>query len=464
MNIMNICCIGAGYVGGPTMAIIAKFCPNIKVTVVDTDQEKINAWNTNNLPVYEPGLLEIIQKTRNKNLFFSTNIEESIKNSKIIFICVGTPTKEYGIGQGEASDLTYIENCAHRIGAILKENHSNKDQKIIVEKSTVPVKTANIIKNIINCYNINMNVEILSNPEFLAEGSAIKDLENPDRVLIGGNYKNIEGKQAMETLVNIYKKWVDKNKIITTNIWSSELSKLTANAFLAQRISSINAISELCEYTGANINEIEKSIGSDKRIGKYFLKASIGFGGSCFQKDIYNLIYICNYYGLKKIANYWKNVIEINNYQKLRFVTKVIHQLNNTLKNKKISILGFSFKKDTNDTREAPSIFLVKKLIQEKVQKISIYDPKVTKDSIYKTLNLEDKDNNILDIQDNVYEATKSSHAIIIATEWDIFKDLDYTKIYNEMKKPAYLFDGRNILNLDQIKSLGFKAFGVGIS
>ncbi|WP_262506532.1 nucleotide sugar dehydrogenase [Sphingobacterium sp. T2] len=364
-QIKKICCIGAGYVGGPTMSVIAKQCPDIQITLVDVNAARIAAWNDDNLdniPVYEPGLAEIVGECRNRNLFFSTDIDKAIDEADMIFISVNTPTKNYGRGKGMAADLKYIELCARQIA------HVAKNDKIVVEKSTLPVRTAAALKSILDNTGTGVNFHILSNPEFLAEGTAIKDLLEPDRVLIGG-----ENKDAIQALVDIYARWVDRDKILTTNLWSSELSKLTANAFLAQRVSSINSISELCEKTGANVDEVAKAIGMDSRIGPKFLKASVGFGGSCFQKDILNLVYIARSYNLHEVADYWEQVIIMNDHQKHRFADNIIQTLFNTVNGKKIAILGWAFKKDTNDTRESASIYVADYLLNE-LANISVYD------------------------------------------------------------------------------------------
>ncbi len=458
MKITKICCIGAGYVGGPTMAVIAKKNPNIQVTIVDINEQRIAAWNNpdvSKLPIYEPGLAEIVEETRGKNLFFSTNIDKAIDESEMIFISVNTPTKTYGKGKGMAADLKYVELCARNIAEVATSD------KIVVEKSTLPVRTAQAIKSILHNIGSQVNFHILSNPEFLAEGTAIEDLLNPDRVLIGG-----ESKIAIESLANVYGSWVPKDRILTTNLWSSELSKLTANAFLAQRVSSINAISELCEHTEANVNEVAKAIGMDSRIGSKFLKASVGFGGSCFQKDILNLVYIARSYNLNEVANYWEQVIIMNDHQKRRFADKLIKTLYNTVSGKKISMLGWAFKKDTNDTRESAAIYVTDHLLNEQA-KISVYDPKVPKEKVYSDLNYlntrteqENQDNVI--INDNPYDTVKDSHAIAIMTEWDEFKNYDWKKIYNDMKKPAFIFDGRNVLDKSEMNKIGFEYFSIG--
>lgn len=461
--VKSICCIGAGYVGGPTMAVLALKNPEIKITVVDVNQERINAWNDTNLdllPVYEPGLAEIIAKTRNVNLFFSTDVDQAIDEAEMIFISVNTPTKTYGVGKGMAADLKYIELCARQIARVATS------PKIVVEKSTLPVRTASTIKTILKNSENNVAFEILSNPEFLAEGTAISDLLNPDRVLIGGDYHTNQGKQAINTLVSIYENWVPSNKIITTNIWSSELSKLTANAFLAQRISSINAMSAICEATEANIDEVAYAIGKDSRIGEKFLKASVGFGGSCFQKDILNLVYIAQSFGLNEVAAYWEQVILMNNYQKKRFARKIVSEMFNTVSGKKIALLGWAFKKDTNDSRESAAIDIANYLIEEQAE-LHIYDPKVTSQQILSDLeritNLPiNQLSSKITIHSNSSEIFQKAHAVVILTEWDAFKSYDYEAIKKQMFEPAFLFDGRNILDPTKIKQIGFQYYGIG--
>ncbi|PWH82390.1 nucleotide sugar dehydrogenase [Algibacter marinivivus] len=458
MKVTKICCIGAGYVGGPTMAVIAKKNPNIKVTIVDINKARIDAWNdpdVSKLPIYEPGLAEIVKETRGKNLFFSTEIDKAINESEMIFISVNTPTKTYGKGKGMAADLKYVELCARNIAEVAKTD------KIVVEKSTLPVRTAQAIKSILDNTGSNVNFEILSNPEFLAEGTAIQDLLNPDRVLIGG-----ESKDAIESLANIYGSWVPQAQILRTNVWSSELSKLTANAFLAQRISSINAISELCEKTEANVDEVAKAIGMDSRIGPKFLKSSVGFGGSCFQKDILNLVYIARSYNLQAVADYWEQVIILNDHQKRRFADHLISTLYNTVSGKKIGFLGWAFKKDTNDTRESAAIYVADHLLNEQAN-IAVYDPKVSNEKIQSDLNYlntrsEEENNKLVQATDTPYEALKDAHAVAIMTEWDEFKTYDWEKIYTEMKKPAFIFDGRNILNKSEMEKIGFEYSSIG--
>ena len=456
MEITKICCIGAGYVGGPTMAIIAQKCPHIKVTVVDLNADRIAAWNdsnVDNIPIYEPGLSEIVAESRNRNLFFSTDVEAAIDEAEMIFISVNTPTKTYGAGKGMASDLKYIELCARQIAKVAKND------KIVVEKSTLPVRTAEAVKSILDNTGNGVKFQILSNPEFLAEGTAVSDLLNPDRVLIGGD-PSVEGQIAIQKLVAIYSKWVPSQQILTTNLWSSELSKLTANAFLAQRISSINAMSELCEKTGADINEVARAIGMDSRIGPKFLKASVGFGGSCFQKDILNLVYIAKSFGLNEVADYWEQVIIMNDHQKDRFAKNIITTLYNTISGKKIAFLGWAFKKDTNDTRESAAIYVADYLLKEEAN-IAVYDPKVSENKILADLDyLESRkpELNRKGIQsfEDSYSACKNAHAIAILTEWDEFNSYDWQKIYDNMEKPAFVFDGRNILDRKKLTEIGF--------
>lgn len=456
MKITSICCIGAGYVGGPTMAVIAQKCPHIKVTVVDLNEARIAAWNDDNLdnlPVYEPGLDKVVAEARGRNLFFSTNVDQAIDEAQMIFISVNTPTKNYGAGKGMAADLKYIELCARQIARVSKQD------KIVVEKSTLPVRTAEAIKNILDNTGNGVQFQILSNPEFLAEGTAVEDLHAPDRVLIGG-----EDQEAIQSLFDIYSNWVPKDRILTTNVWSSELSKLTANAFLAQRVSSINAISELCEKTGADVTEVAKAIGMDARIGSKFLKASVGFGGSCFQKDILNLVYIAKSYGLNEVADYWEQVVIMNDHQKNRFSKNIVKTLYNTVSGKKITMLGWAFKKDTNDTRESAAINIAQNLMAEQAN-IAVFDPKVLEVQIKQDLtDLDEKNLNLVSVYNNAYDACLDSHAIAIVTEWDEFKTYNWQKIYDNMLKPAFIFDGRNILDKKQLTEIGFNYIAVGSS
>ncbi len=459
MKINNICCIGAGYVGGPTMSIIAQKNPHIIVNVVDMNHDKIKAWNStnlNNLPVYEPGLSSIVEKARNRNLFFSTDVNKHIKQADMIFISVNTPTKISGEGKGYAADLKYVEACALQIAKV------SKTDKIIVEKSTVPVRTSEKIKEILTANNSNVNFQILSNPEFLAEGTAMRDLEIPDRVLIGGE-KSKEGQKAVQSLVDIYSAWVPRTNILTTNLWSSELSKLTANAFLAQRISSINSLSELCEETGADIEEVSKAIGMDSRIGSSFLKTSVGFGGSCFQKDILNLVYIARSMRLEKVADYWEQILIINNHQRNRFSNKIIDCINKNKLLHKVLIFGWAFKKDTNDTRESAAIYVADNLLKNQIL-IDVYDPKVDKKQVKLDLSQLNNDysSKMVNFSDTPTKNLSSCNVIAILTEWDEFKNYDWKKIYKNIRKPAYVFDGRNLLDMHKLKSIGFNYIGLG--
>ena len=452
---MKICCIGAGYVGGPTMAMIAHKCKGIEVTVVDLNEQRIAAWNSGDLPVYEPGLDDIVSQNRGQNLFFSTDVDEKVRAADIIFISVNTPTKDYGSGSGQAADLRFVESCARGIA------RAGGGDKIVVEKSTVPVRTAQMVKEILDSANNGHSYQVISNPEFLAEGTAMTDVEAPDRVLIGGETSEA-GQAAVEKVVSIYAHWVPRERIITTNLWSSELSKLTANAFLAQRISSINAISALCEASEANVDEVARAIGTDSRIGPKFLKSSIGFGGSCFQKDVLNLCYLCRHFGLPEVASYWEQVIQMNEYQKERFVTRLLDSMFNTVSGKRLAILGYAFKKDTNDARESPAIGICRRLLEEKAN-LAIYDPRVTKDSILGTLGLSGKDADTrIEFCSSADQACEGAHAIALLTEWDEFKDLDYSSIFGKMHQPAIFFDGRNLLDLEVLKKIGFRAHGIG--
>ena len=459
MKIKNICCIGAGYVGGPTMSIIAQKNPEIKVNVVDMNVNKIAAWNSENLenlPVYEPGLSKVVEDARGRNLFFSTDVDKHIYEADMIFISVNTPTKISGEGKGYAADLKYVEACAKQIALVSKTN------KIVVEKSTVPVRTSEKIKQILRSNDRDVDFQILSNPEFLAEGTAMRDLEIPDRVLIGGENTN-EGKKAINSLVKIYSSWVPKDNILTTNLWSSELSKLTANAFLAQRISSINSLSELCEETGADIEEVSKAIGMDSRIGSSFLKTSVGFGGSCFQKDILNLVYIARSEGLDKVADYWEQVLIINKHQRDRFSKKIIELIRKENLETKVLLLGWAFKKDTNDTRESAAIYVADNLINNDFR-IDIYDPKVNREQVDFDLSYlnENYDKSLVNFIEDPISNISNYNLIAIMTEWDEFKNYDWKDVYKKMKKPAFIYDGRNILNLEKIKKIGFNYIGLG--
>lgn len=458
MNIKKITCIGAGYVGGPTMSVIAQKNPNITVTVVDMNESRIEAWNSEDLtelPIYEPGLDVVVNEARGRNLFFSTDVDKAIDEADMIFISVNTPTKTYGKGKGQAADLKFIELCARQIAAVAKSD------KIVVEKSTLPVRTAEALKSILDNTGSGVNFHILSNPEFLAEGTAVTDLHNPDRVLIGG-----EDAEAIQALVDVYSVWVPRERILTTNLWSSELSKLVANAFLAQRVSSINSISELCEVTGANVDEVAKAIGQDSRIGPKFLKASVGFGGSCFQKDILNLVYIARSYHLHEVADYWEQVILLNDHQKTRFAEKIIRTMYNTVNGKHITFLGWAFKKDTNDTRESAAIYVADHLLDEEAN-IVVYDPKVSAEQVYKDLDSlgtrsPDENRRLVKVVEDPYRAVDGVHAVAILTEWDEFKAYNWAEIKAKMKRPAFVFDGRKLLDRSQIEQFGFDYYAIG--
>ncbi|MDM1398182.1 UDP-glucose 6-dehydrogenase [Myroides odoratimimus] len=461
-SIQKICCVGAGYVGGPTMAVIAQKNPHIQITVVDLNEARIQAWNDKDLsrlPIYEPGLDVVVGEARGRNLFFDTNVDKAIDEADMVFISVNTPTKTYGKGKGMAADLKYIELCARQIARVAKTD------KIVVEKSTLPVRTAQAIKRILDQTGNGVEFQILSNPEFLAEGTAVQDLMNPDRVLIGGA-ETKEGQEAIEALAAIYGAWVPEERILRTNVWSSELSKLTANAFLAQRVSSVNAISELCEVSGADVSEVARAIGTDSRIGNKFLKASVGFGGSCFQKDILNLVYIAKSYGLDAVADYWEQVIIMNDYQKRRFAENIVTTLFNTVNDKKIAFLGWAFKKDTNDTRESAAIYVANDLIEEEAQ-IHVYDPKVTEQQMLSDLDYlatreAELNKKHLTVHQDPYTALEEAHGIAVLTEWDEFMTYDWQRIYDKMQKPAFIFDGRNILDRQALEAIGFEVYTIG--
>jgi len=456
---MRICCIGAGYVGGPTMAVIADKCPDISVHVVDVNAARVTAWNSDNLPVYEPGLEAVVKRARNRNLFFSTDIDGNISNAEIIFVSVNTPTKTYGIGAGQAADLSHIEACARRIAQVARGD------KTIVEKSTLPVRTAESLRRVLHANSNGYRFEVLSNPEFLAEGTAVADLENPDRVLIGGDQTS-SGRASVQALVDLYARWVPRERILTTNVWSSELSKLFSNAMLAQRVSSVNALSALCEATGADVNEVALAAGMDSRIGGRFLKASIGFGGSCFQKDILNLVYLCEHYGLRQPAEYWRHVIAINEWQKTRFVKRMVDTMFNTVSGKRIAVFGFAFKKDTNDTRASAAIDVCRDLLAENAD-LMIVDPKVPAETIWVDLQhatgrtREELESRVC-CEPDAYRATEGAHAIAVMTEWGHFRTLDFRRIYGQMQKPAFVFDGRDVLPQLALRELGFEVYGIG--
>ncbi len=445
------------------MAVIAQKCHDVNVHVVDISEDRIAEWNSDELPIYEPGLDAVVRERRGKNLFFSTKIDDAIQASDIIFVSVNTPTKTYGLGKGRAADLRYIEQCARRI------SQSASGHKIVVEKSTIPVRTAHTIKRILAHSPNGATFDVLSNPEFLAEGTAIADLECPDRILIGG-----ESAEAIDRLAKVYARWVPRERIVTTGLWSAELSKLSANAFLAQRISSINALSALCEKTGADVSEIAAAIGRDSRIGPKFLQASVGFGGSCFQKDILNLVYLCEHFGLPEVAAYWNQVVSMNDFQKARFSRAMVTRMFNTMAGKRIALWGFAFKKDTDDTRESPAIYIARDLLNERAQ-LAIYDPRVKREQMIADLEdvfrndhgeLSERDrraiHDSIEVCESPAEAASDAHAIAILTEWDEFRSVDYAAIYQTMQRPAFLFDGRNIVDETALQEIGFEAHRVG--
>jgi UDPglucose 6-dehydrogenase len=448
----NILCIGAGYVGGSSMPIIAQHCPQHRFVVVDIDEARIAAWHTDNLPIYEPGLLEVVRETRGKNLFFSTEVEQHIAEADIIFVSVNTPTKIFGHGAGRAADLQYWEKTARQI----LENSTTS--KIVVEKSTLPVRTAEAMEYILNSNNKGITFDVLSNPEFLAEGTAVNDMQNPDRVLIGGR-DTPSGRKAVQVLVDVYANWVPRDRIITTNLWSSEISKLVANAFLAQRISSINAVSALCEETGADVDEVANVIGLDHRLGKWFLNSSVGFGGSCFKKDILNLVYLCEKHGLLEVARYWEQVILINEYQEARFSVKIISSMFNTVAGKRITLFGAAFKANTDDTRESPALAVCRALLSERAELV-ITDPKAMGHARHDLGDLASR----VTFESDPYKAAKGAHAIAVLTEWPQFTQLNYKNVFLAMTKPAFIFDGRNILDHKYLHHLGFNVYALGKS
>ena len=446
----NVLCIGAGYVGGPTMAVIADKCPHVKVTVVDINAARIQAWNSDHLPIYEPGLDAVVRRARGRNLFFSTAIEQGIAEADIIFVSVNTPTKTFGEGAGRAADLQYWEKTARQI---LQHSSGNK---IVVEKSTLPVRTAQAMDRILNSNGRGLRFEVVSNPEFLAEGTAVKDLEEPDRVLIG-SHETPAGIAARKAVADLYAAWVPRERIIESNVWSAELSKLTANAFLAQRISSINSISALCEMTEADVDEVAYAIGTDSRIGPRFLKSSVGFGGSCFKKDILNLVYICESYGLHEVARYWESVVRMNEWQQTRFVRAMLASMFNTVAGKRIALFGFAFKANTGDTRESPAIMVTEQLLAEHAH-VVVTDPKAIENAREDTRHLA----GMIAFEPDPYKAAEGAHAIAVMTEWDVYRTLDYDRIYASMEKPAFVFDGRNILDHERLFAIGFNVRAIG--
>lgn len=448
--IKNVLCIGAGYVGGPTMAVVAKHCPDIRVVVADINAERIAAWQRGAPPIYEPGLEEVLAASLGRNLFFTADVDRAIGEAQMIFVSVNTPTKTYGRGAGRAADLQYWERTAR---SILK--HAKADT-IVIEKSTLPVRTAEAMERILGSGRSDIRFVVLSNPEFLAEGTAIRDLESPDRVLIGGP-ESPAGRSGVKALADIYAHWVPPDRIITSNVWSAELSKLAANAFLAQRVSSINAISALCERTGADVVEVARAIGSDRRIGPHFLRPGVGFGGSCFRKDILNLVYLCEHHGLGEVARYWETVVAMNDYQQQRFVERMIKAMFNTLAQKRIAVFGFAFKADTGDTRHSPAIQICRELLAEQAQ-LCITDPQA----------LDAARQDLADagagasFEADPYAAARGAHAIVLLTDWHEYRSLDYRRIYDGMEKPAFLFDGRDLLDPVALYQLGFNVYSIG--
>lgn len=459
---LKICCLGAGYVGGPTMAMIAHKCPMVTVTVVDLWKERVDAWNSDELPIYEPGLDDLVKGTRGRNLFFSQEVERIVAEADIIFVSVNTPTKTFGIGAGHASNVKNVELAARTIAKVAKT------AKIVVEKSTVPVKTGETLKRVLSSAKGGLEHQVLSNPEFLAEGTAVRDLEAPSRVLIGGEVTPA-GARAVATLAAVYAQWVPRERIITTNLWSSELSKLVANAFLAQRISSINSISALCEATDADVDEVARAVGADDRIGPKFLKSSLGWGGSCFQKDILNLVYLCRSYGLTEVAEYWQGVVSMNDWQKQRFARTMVSRMFNTITGKRIALLGFAFKKDTGDARESAAAYVAKALLEERAE-LHVFDPKVKRVAMLEemeyTCGVTEETlpglGKLMLTDDSAYEACAGSHAVAVLTEWDMFKTLDWHRVFDSMVKPAFVFDGRNILDHRALRTIGFEVYAIG--
>ena len=446
--VSNILCIGAGYVGGPTMAVVADRCPHLRVTVTDINRERIDAWNSDALPIYEPGLDGVVSRTRGRNLFFSTDVSGGIRAADLIFVSVNTPTKAFGEGAGRAADLQFWEKTARQILA------NSSRGKIVVEKSTLPVRTAAAMARILNSNGLRF--EVLSNPEFLAEGSAIADLEAPDRVLIGSE-ETPDGTHARRALADIYANWVPRERIIESNVWSAELSKLAANAFLAQRISSINSVSALCELTEADVEEVAHAIGTDSRIGARFLEAGVGFGGSCFKKDILNLVYIAEGYGLHEVARYWESVVRMNEWQEARFVRTMVSTMFNTVAGKRIALFGFAFKADTGDTRESPARTVARALLAEQAHVI-VTDPKALPNA---RADLADCEGTV-EFEADPYEAAAGAHAIAILTAWESFRTLDYRRIFERMEQPAFIFDGRNLLDHKKLYEIGFNVYPIG--
>ena len=445
------------------MAVIADRCPEVQVHVVDINQARIDAWNDpdlSKLPVYEPGLDRVVERARGRNLHFSTEVRASIAAADMVFISVNTPTKTKGLGAGQASDLRWVEACARDV-AQAATGHT-----IVVEKSTLPVRTAAAIQTILESASDGSDqrtFSVLSNPEFLAEGTAISDLEVPDRVLIGG-----DNPSAIDSLAAIYAHWVPKDRILRTNLWSSELSKLTANAFLAQRISSINSIAAFCETTGADVREVARAIGTDSRIGSKFLNAGPGFGGSCFQKDILNLVYLCRHFGLPEVADYWESVVALNTWQQHRISRLVVEKLFGSVTGKRLAIFGFAFKADTNDTRESPAIRICRDLLEEGAQ-LAIHDPKVSPHQIAQDLQQDAKlqsealsgSGSWAEVAE-VEDAVMGADAVLVLTEWQQYRELNWQDLACRMRKPAWVFDARSVADPEQVRAAGFSLWRVG--
>jgi UDPglucose 6-dehydrogenase len=450
MSVRNILCIGAGYVGGPTMAVIADRCPELRVVVSDVNPERIAQWNSGRLPVFEPRLDEVVERCKGRNLFFEVSAASQVAQADLVFVSVNTPTKAFGEGAGQAPDLQYWEQAARFLRPHLR------DGTIIVEKSTVPVRTAEAISRILHHDADGRHFPVLSNPEFLAEGTAIRDLEQPDRVLIGCE-EDAAGHAAAEALAAVYRHWVPEERIVRSSVWSSELSKLAANAFLAQRISSINAISALCEVSHADVTEISRAVGTDRRIGPHFLEAGVGFGGSCFRKDLLNLAYLCEQQGLGEAAGYWRSVVEMNDYQMRRFTRQVVSSQFNTVAGKKLAIFGYAFKPNTNDTRDSPAGYVCTLLLAERAH-LAITDPQALDNARTDLQGLAGE----ISFEADPYRAAEGAHAIVLLTHWEEFRALDYRRIFAAMEKPASLFDGRNWLDARALHEIGFEVYPIG--
>ncbi|KAJ1769717.1 hypothetical protein IW140_005178 [Coemansia sp. RSA 1813] len=477
--ISHVCCIGAGYVGGPTSAVMALKCPGIQFTVVDTDAKRIAAWNSSSLPVYEPGLDDIVWERRGTNLHFSTEIESAIYKADIILIAVNTPpiyqNREHRTNNSPwaatATDLSAVEECTMRIA------HVARSSKIVVEKSTVPCKTGDIIASILQRHGCkDVGFDVLSNPEFLSEGTAIQDLLEPDRVIIGGQRGTERAQQALES---IYAQWVCPDRIVTMGLWSAELVKLASNAMLAQRVSSINSISVLCEATGADVTDVARGCAMDSRIGDKFLRPSVGFGGSCFHKDIASLVWLCESLGLPEIGEYWQQVLKINEYQKTRFAQRILHVVGD-LAGKRVACLGFAYKGGTGDTRNTPAAVICRTLLAHGAH-LAVYDPKVQETSIVEHLsdpcfeqqvampgysnirstNVGGRDD--VCICKTAYEAMDGAHVVAILTAWDEFRHIDWQRASGLLATPqSCIFDGQLVIkNIGELEQIGLKAFAL---